>query len=143
MRIIAASIDGPNMKKIKVAAGVIFNSNKQVFLAKRADKADQGGLWEFPGGKLEPLETSVEALTRELDEELGIEVLNAEPLMQISFDYPTKTVQLDVFTVFEYQGEPWGREGQKTAWYELSELVNLSFPEANKAILAKLLAKFS
>jgi len=142
MQIIAARVIGANMKKIQVAAGVIFNTDRQVFLAKRADKADQGGLWEFPGGKLEPSETSIEALIRELDEELGIEVLSAQPLMQVSFDYPTKAVQLDVFSVFEFKGEPWGKEGQKTAWFELSELAELSFPEANKAILEKIMAEF-
>lgn len=134
---------GSQVSKIHVAAAVIFNSNKQVFLAKRADDADQGGLWEFPGGKLEPLETSAQALNRELNEELGIDVAHAEPLMQITFDYPAKTVQLDVFTVFDFKGEPWGKEGQKTAWFELSELEALSFPEANKAILEKIMATYN
>ena len=126
------------MKTIQVAAAVIFDAAGRIFLAKRLKNAHQGGLWEFPGGKIEAHETPVEALKRELAEELGIEIVSAEPFICIAFDYPDKAVVLEVFTVTGFQGEPWGREGQQTGWFELPELTGLDFPAANLRILEKL-----
>jgi len=130
-------------KTIQVAAAVIFDDKGRIFLAKRLKNAHQGGLWEFPGGKIEADEVPVDALKRELAEELGIEVVSAEPFISIAFDYPDKAVVLDVFTVSEFQGEPWGREGQQTSWFELQQLATLDFPAANLKILEKLQLTYS
>ncbi|MEH6445542.1 MAG: 8-oxo-dGTP diphosphatase MutT [Oceanospirillaceae bacterium] len=126
------------MKKIHVVASVVFNSTGQVFLTKRALKAHQGGLWEFPGGKVEADESCFCALQRELLEELGIEINSAEAFISIPFEYPDKAILLDVFTVDDYQGEPWGKEGQQGAWFALADLAQLQFPAANEPILEKL-----
>ena len=68
-------------KLIHVAAAVILNAQGQILLARRPVDKHQGGLWEFPGGKVEPNEPVVDALARELDEELGIQISAARPLI--------------------------------------------------------------
>ena len=122
------------MKQVHVAVGVILVDG-QVFLTKRALDAHQGGKWEFPGGKVETDESVGEALHRELQEEVAIDTLSCVPLITIEHDYGDKKVKLEVFVVDNFQGEPSAQEGQEEAWFEISELKELDFPEANKAIV--------
>lgn len=118
-----------------VAAAAIINEQGQVLIARRPASVEQGGLWEFPGGKLAPYETGLQALKREIHEELGIEVVRARPLIRVRHHYPEKSVLLDVWKVLEFTGEPWGREGQPIRWVAMSELSGYSFPAANKPIM--------
>jgi 8-oxo-dGTP diphosphatase len=124
------------MKRLHVAAGVIRSSKGHVLIAKRPLDKHQGGLWEFPGGKVEPGETAETALVRELAEELGIAVAASRPLIQVSHDYPDKQVLLDVREVVAFFGEPHGAEGQPLAWVDPEDLPNYSFPAANRPIVA-------
>lgn len=117
------------------AAAIISADGTQVLLARRPSNIDQGGLWEFPGGKLAPYETGLEALKRELHEELGIEVTRAQPLIRIHHEYSDKHILLDVWQVHAFSGEPFGREGQAVRWVPMEELVNYPFPAANLPIL--------
>ncbi|EPJ45654.1 MAG: mutator mutT protein [Osedax symbiont Rs1] len=126
------------MQVIQVAAAVIFDKSGKIFLAKRANSAHQGGLWEFAGGKLEADESSEQALKRELLEELGISIIAANPFLSIQYDYPDKSISLAVFTVTDYRGEPWGKEGQETAWCAVKDLHKLAFPAANLQIVEKI-----
>ena len=126
-------------KHIHVAVGVITNPQKQILIAKRAANAHQGGLWEFPGGKVEAGEAVTDALARELFEELAIKPTACRFFMDIVHDYPDKTVRLDIWTVSEFTGEPSGAEGQVIRWVALSELADYEFPKANVAIIDKLL----
>ena len=121
---------------IHVAAAVIRNATGKVLIAKRAADQHQGGLWEFPGGKVEANEPVVDALARELEEELGIIPQDVEPLIQIQHHYPDKSVLLDVFEVTHFSGTAWGKEGQPIQWVKNSELENYSFPAANKPIVS-------
>lgn len=122
-------------KIVHVAAGVIRNANGQIFIAKRPDSAHQGGLWEFPGGKLESGESVQAALVRELQEELGITATEFSPLIQIRHDYPDKSVLLDVWNITAFMGEAHGREGQPTLWVEPERLGEFEFPAANRPIV--------
>ena len=126
-------------KVVHVAVGVIIRE-QQYFLTKRLDNAHQGGKWEFPGGKVEKEETVAQALHRELQEEIAIDILSCYPLIEISHDYGDKKVLLDVYIVDNFQQEPIAQEGQKSGWFSLDELTNLDFPTANSAIIEKLLA---
>ncbi|WP_276317452.1 8-oxo-dGTP diphosphatase MutT [Rheinheimera riviphila] len=128
-------------KLIHVAVGVI-QRDEQIFISKRPDQLHQGGRWEFPGGKVEQGETVVAALTRELMEEVGLQVLDATPLMQLEYAYPEKTVLLDVWLVSQTEGLGEGLEGQQVAWVHFSELSNYQFPDANQPILDKVLALY-
>jgi 8-oxo-dGTP diphosphatase len=123
---------------IYVAAGIVLR-NKQIFLTKRAQAAHQGGKWEFPGGKVEQGETVEQALLRELNEEIGIEVTTSNAFMTISHDYPEKKVVLDFFLVTQFDGEPSGCEGQEFSWFDIAVLAELDFPEANQAVVDQLL----
>jgi 8-oxo-dGTP diphosphatase len=134
---------------IQVAVAIIQRKKQdnsiEYFLTKRLKRAHQGGKWEFPGGKVEDGETVTQALTRELTEEVGIEVLTCQPFMQINHLYKDTTtstrVHLDVFIVDNFLGEPSAQEGQGEVWCSLTQLVELDFPEANQAIIEKLLEK--
>ncbi|RKR02486.1 8-oxo-dGTPase [Kushneria sinocarnis] len=122
-------------RRVHVAAAAIFNERGQVLIARRPSIADQGGLWEFPGGKLAPFETGLEALRRELAEELGVTIGRAQPLIRVHHEYPDKHILLDVWETHDYEGEPWGREGQAVRWVEVGDLERYPFPEANHPII--------
>lgn len=124
------------MKRIHVAAAVIRGADGRVLLAKRPQDKHQGGLWEFPGGKVEEGEAVESALARELEEELAIRVDAARPLIQVHHDYPDKQVLLDVWEVSAFSGEPRGAEGQALAWAGERELLDYEFPAANQPIVA-------
>lgn len=121
---------------VHVAVGLIFHpSDNQILIAKRHDDAHQGGLWEFPGGKVEAGETVDAALSRELKEELGIDVLLSKAALKVSHHYNDKNVLLDVWTVEKFDGQAIGAEGQPVEWVALDQLQQYQFPEANKAIV--------
>ena len=123
------------MRRIHVIAAVIRDEQNRILIAKRPDHVHQGGLWEFPGGKLEADETRLEGLTRELHEELGIQVTEARPLLDIRHDYPDKSVRLDVWLVTRFEGQAHGAEGQPVCWVAPAELDEYSFPAANAPII--------
>lgn len=128
------------MKKIEVvAAAILSECGEELFIARRAQNAHQGGLWEFPGGKKEVGELPEQALYRELEEELGIQTKVHEPLIKLSHDYGDKLVELDVYKVTEFSGDAHGAEGQETRWIKLQDIHNYDFPEANKAIIEALI----
>jgi 8-oxo-dGTP diphosphatase len=121
--------------KIHAVLGIIFNSEQEVLIAQRLPDKPLSGLWEFPGGKVELSETSAQALNREMQEEIGIEVLAAKFLLQVNYDYPDRSVQLDAWEITDFSGEPHGKEGQPVQWLKVHELKNWPFPPANKAIV--------
>ncbi len=122
-------------QKVHVSVGLIKNSNNEYLISKRHTHLHQGGLWEFPGGKVEVNETTYAALCRELDEELNIAVKHAEPLLRISYRYPDKHVCLNVWLVDDFTGIAQSPSGQAIKWVTSSELIDYDFPLANKAIL--------
>ena len=125
-------------KVVHVAVAVILGDDGRVLLARRPEDKHMGGLWEFPGGKVEAGEDIKLALNRELREELDIEVSVFSPLIKIRHDYPDKSVLLDTWVVSGIQGEPKGNEGQLIQWVEQDCLNDYEFPEANKVILRAL-----
>jgi 8-oxo-dGTP diphosphatase len=120
---------------IHIVLGILERSRQQVLIAKRHHSAHQGGRWEFPGGKVAAQETAQQALTRELAEELGIEVKRARPLIKINHQYPDRQVLLDVWQVQAFSGEPQGREGQPILWVTKEQLGQFDFPAANQPII--------
>ncbi len=92
-------------------------------------------MWEFPGGKVEPDEDVRTALGRELEEELGIRVTRAMPLIRIPHAYPDRRVLLDVWRVMAFDNEAYGAEGQAIRWVERDSLYNYAFPAANRPIV--------
>ena len=131
------------MDRLHVAVGVITDDRGRVLISRRAEDSHQGGLWEFPGGKVEPGESLADALARELREELDIEVRRSEPLIEIRHDYSDKAVLLDVHVVRDFGGNPSGLENQPLAWVSLENLRDYQFPAANKPIISAVQAMFS
>ncbi|MBT7312638.1 MAG: 8-oxo-dGTP diphosphatase MutT [Halieaceae bacterium] len=127
------------LKVVTVAVGILIDPQGRVLITRRAPQTHQGGLWEFPGGKVEPGETIVDALARELKEELGVTVLISEPFMTLDHDYGDQCVCLAVHRVTSWRGEPSGMEGQPLAWEQPANLTDWPFPAANQPILTRLL----
>ncbi len=122
---------------MKVAIGIIFNEQQQVFLTKRSMQVSHGGFWEFPGGKLEAQETPAQALIRELREETGIEVEEYTFLNESTHSYSDKTVTLFTFIVKKFTNTPKTCEQQLDfRWVAREELKKYNFPEANNKIIA-------
>ena len=127
------------MTVVEVAVGVIKRGN-QVYISKRADHLHQGGKWEFPGGKREANESIEQALTRELLEEVGIQVTEQREFMLIEHDYGDKKVRLDVRLVEAFNGQARHQEGQQSQWVQISQLNQYTFPQANLEIINKLIS---
>ena len=123
---------------VHVAAAALIDRNGAVLLAKRHADSHQGGLWEFPGGKLEPNEPVIAGLKRELHEELGIEIIGHRPLIRVCHDYADRSVLLDVHVVTGWQGEPHGREGQPLVWVRPHALAEYPMPAADVPIVTAL-----
>jgi len=123
---------------IHVAAAALIDDRDRVLLARRPADAHQGGLWEFPGGKLEAGESVAEALWRELHEELGIVLQRYRPLIRVHHQYADRSVLLDVHRVTAWQGQPVGRQGQPLAWVLPEELHDYPMPAADVPIVSAL-----
>jgi 8-oxo-dGTP diphosphatase len=116
----------------------VEDAQGRILITRRPDHAHQGGLWEFPGGKLESGETPQQGLARELYEELGIRVRKQRPLIRVHHDYGDRHVLLDVHRVTEYEGEPRGREGQPLDWVAPMAMRPELFPAADRPIISAL-----
>lgn len=126
-------------RHLEVICGIIQDGAGRLLVALRDFEAEQGGLWEFPGGKLEFGEALERGLSRELYEELNIEVLEAAPWMQINHEYSLYHITLHVWKVIRYSGEPMGNEGQFVQWVDQNALNKLEFPSANRSVVAALI----
>ena len=123
---------------IHVVAGVLHDAHGRVLLAQRPAGKHLAGLWEFPGGKCESGEAGVDALARELREEIGITVESARPLIAIPHRYPEKHIVLDVWHVLAYSGVPHAGEGQPLAWVEIADLGRIAMPQADRPVASAL-----
>ena len=135
-----ASLPSPSiaMQRFHVAAGILRNAGGQVLIAERDETGPFSGLWEFPGGKIHAGETALVALKRELLEEIGIEATAIEPFMNLTHEYPDRTVDLEFFSVTQWRGEPAGLEGQSLRWINISDLRADELLPADIAVIEEL-----
>jgi 8-oxo-dGTP diphosphatase len=113
-------------KITNVAVGVLVKPDGRVLYAQRLEGKPYAGWWEFPGGKQEAGETMRQALNRELEEELGIQVLRATQWVVRDHVYPHATVQLYFFKVDQWLGEPKSAEGQALRWLDAADRDSVS-----------------
>ena len=123
---------------IAVAAGCLVNAAGEVLIAQRPSGKIAAGQWEFPGGKIEPGERAEQALARELEEELGLQVRASRPLIRIRHDYADRTVVLDTWLVASWDGTPHGRENQAFAWTSPERLHHYPLLAADRPIVTAL-----
>jgi len=122
---------------IDVVAGLILDEAGRLLACKRPEGKHLGGKWEFPGGKLEPGEDPAAALIRELDEELGIVVVPAEPLTPVVWDYGRGPIRLHPLLCHIVSGIPHPHEHSEIRWCGVEELGSLDWAEADVPILAE------
>ena len=123
---------------IHAAVAVLERPSGEVLLAQRPAGKAWSGWWEFPGGKIESGETAAQALARELQEELGMQVVQASPWLTRTHQYPEKTVRLHFFKVREWLGEPQSLEQQAWSWQNPNQLTVDPLLPANQPIMQAL-----
>jgi 8-oxo-dGTP diphosphatase len=120
---------------IHVLVGIVVNRHGRVLVSQRLPGRHMSGAWEFPGGKREPGESRFAALARELNEELGIEIVSARPLLELEHVYPDRRVKLDVWYVSEFSNMPWAAERQPVKWVDADELTGMNLLPADGPIV--------
>ena len=116
---------------IDVAVGILMKPNGDVLMGQRPEGKPYAGYWEFPGGKVETGESVIDALRREFAEEIGVDILSAEPWCGVEHVYPHVHVRLHFYISREWQGEPSGLEGQQLAWqgsFEVTPILPATIP---------------
>jgi 8-oxo-dGTP diphosphatase len=125
------------VKVLLVSAVALIDADGRVLLAQRPEGKSLAGLWEFPGGKVEPAETPETALIRELHEELGIDTHASclAPLTFASHSYPDFHLLMPLFVCRRWQGTPQAREGQTLAWVRAAALRDYPMPPADLPLI--------
>ena len=128
------------LRTVLVAAVALIDPDGRVLMAQRPEGKPMAGLWEFPGGKIEPGETPEAALIRELQEELGIDTWASclAPLTFASHSYETFHLLMPLFACRKWQGIPQPREGQALRWVKARDLAALPMPAADIPLVAVL-----
>ncbi len=126
------------MQEIQVAVGIILDGQGNVFISKRKSNAHFGGLWEFPGGKLEQAESYEAALARELKEEVGIEVTESIFFMEKEYVGQEKRIALKFYLIKKFEGQPQSNEEQQVSWVAIKDLDPTLMPPINNSVIEKL-----
>lgn len=124
-------------KIVLVSAVALIDADTRILLARRPEGKSMAGLWEFPGGKVEPGETPEAALIRELREELGIDVAQncLAPFTFASHEYENFHLLMPLFLCRRWKGTPTPREGQQLAWVAPGKLAEYKMPEADRPLI--------
>ena len=126
------------MRAILVVAAALYGGNGRILIAQRPPGKHMAGRWEFPGGKVDAGESEAIALARELREELGIEVTSSRPFMRLAHSYNDRDVELSMWIVDSYRGEPRSLDGQVLKWVEPARLDEEDILDADKPFVEAL-----
>ncbi len=127
---------------IKVAAGIIWHNN-QILISQRKVGQHLAGYWEFPGGKINPNETPIHCLQRELIEEIGIHIKNIVLFSEKEFQYPEKKVLLYFYTCEWADGVAQALDVEQIKWVSPQELTHFNFAPANQEVIQKIITTVS
>ena len=130
----------PNIEpdRIRVAVGLVLDSQRRVLIGCRTAPDQYFGKWEFPGGKIQNGESVSDALKRELNEEIGILVISSTHFDSFNYDYPDRKVMLNFRLVEHYSGEPDSLEQQDLRWVEINDLGGFDMLAPNIRIIEQL-----
>jgi len=123
---------------VRVVAAALYDSQGRVLIAERPPGKHLSGRWEFPGGKIDAGETEAEALKRELSEELGIVFGAGRALMHVAHEYDDRHVEISLWLVSSFSGEPHGLDGQALKWVFPDRLSNEDMLAADVPFIAAL-----
>ncbi|WP_281884802.1 8-oxo-dGTP diphosphatase MutT [Paenibacillus sp. YYML68] len=126
------------LKQVDVVGAVIYNAKNEVLCALRSHKMSLPGLWEFPGGKIEPGEAPEQSLVREIEEELDCTIEVGALIADITHDYPTVRVRLITYEAAIINGEPIPKEHEKLVWLSINELDALEWAPADLPTIEEL-----
>jgi 8-oxo-dGTP diphosphatase len=121
-----------------VVAGALCDARGRILIARRPADKHMAGRWEFPGGKVGVGESEVQALVRELREELGVQVREPRFCLRLTHAYPDRTVQLSCWIVRDFAGEPRSLDGQQLKWVPAAELAQQDILEADQPFIEAL-----
>lgn len=123
-------------QKLRVVMAVIWNTSMdEILICQRPERKNFGGMWEFPGGKVEHGEDDIEALDRELDEELGILMNDFIHRMDFTHEYEDTTIEFVVYDLYSFDGEAYGRESQTIRWINVADIDSVEFPPADYILI--------
>ncbi len=126
------------MQAIRVAAGILRRADRRVLICERVDGGPFKGMWEFPGGKIALGESAREALTRELAEEIGVDVVHCRAFLSLRHDYPDRSVAIDFYLVDSWRRNARGREGQRLRWVRIEDLDQFDLLPADGPVIEAL-----
>jgi len=131
------ALTAPEIRVVTVVAVALVDEAGRILLGQRPAGKHLGGLWEFPGGKVEPGETPEAALVRELAEELGVEIApgDLKPLTFVSHSYEKFHLLMPLYVCRQWQGEVTAKEGQNLAWVAAAELRDYPMPPADEPLI--------
>ena len=126
------------MTAILVVAAALCDRQGRILIAQRPASSHMAGRWEFPGGKVGAAETEPQALSRELYEELGVQIREPRFCLRLTHAYPDRTVELSFWIVRQYSGEPQGLDGQQLRWVPAAQLDQQDLLEADRPFIEAL-----
>ena len=131
-------------KTVTISAVALINENHEILLTQRPEGKSLAGMWEFPGGKIEPEETADRAAVREMEEELGVRIAeeDLQPFTFISIEYEEFFLIMLLYIVKKWEGSPQSLEGQAFAWVAIEDLTKYPVPPADEPIIKQLQCDF-
>ena len=121
-----------------MVAAALYDGDGRVLIAERPAGKHMAGRWEFPGGKVNAGESEAEALARELREELGVTIIASRPFMRLAHSYADRDVELSMWIVEDFQGEPQSLDRQRLKWVQPARLMEEDILEADRPFVTAL-----